>query len=117
MQTRSAAAGRRRRARPTVERLETLLLLSAVPNDFDGDGRPDIVQFDKSTGTFEFAYASSPNVIRSGVALKSSSVAGKSSTACAVSWRTVFQESSTVSVLTIDFHCNHGSAMMPRKEC
>src|SRR6059058_3397931 len=60
--------------------------------------------------------ASSPNVIRSGVALKSSSAAGKSSTACAVSWRTVFHESSTVSFLTIDFHCTRASVIMRRKE-
>src|SRR6266478_2586806 len=52
--------------------------------------------------------AISRNVITSPTGLKSSSAAGKSSTACAVSCRTVFHDSSTVSVLTIGNYCNHG---------
>src|SRR5689334_4129194 len=42
------------------------------------------------------------------VGLKSISAAGKSSTDWAVSWRTVFHESSTLSSLIIGFHCNRG---------
>src|SRR5437773_10378347 len=50
--------------------------------------------------------AISRNVITSPTGLKSSSAAGKSSTACAVSCRTVFHDSSTGSVLIIGIYCN-----------
>jgi len=48
------------RARPSVERLEGILLLSAVANDFNGDGRADFVAFDRSTATYTVAYSSDP---------------------------------------------------------